>query len=98
MSRDEFEAMVEEEMIQEELIEENVENDKEEEEEAIDEPEQSKVSPKEALEALEKVRSYCQERKFDDLVHHSLRRVENQCIIESGQEKSVQKSITDFFM
>ena len=71
----------------------------EEEEEANDDEEdvnEVKVSPRECLEALTKVRAFSQGRNFNFFVHDGLTAIQNQCLIEA-REKQVQKKITSFF-
>ena len=55
-----------------------------------------KIDAKECLQALMKVRTYCQQRNFSMNVHESLKAIEKGCVTESVSQK-VQKNITDFF-
>ncbi len=76
------------------LEEPTQESEEEEEEEEV--PEVMKVSSKECLLAIKKVRSFCQLRNFSASVHHSLKTVENEWVIEATAGKA-QKRITDYF-
>ena len=55
------------------------------------------ITPKECLEALEKVWAYCQLYDFQNSVHYSLRIIENDCVKATYHESNIQKHITDFF-
>ena len=55
------------------------------------------ITPKECLEALEKVRAYCQLHDFQNSVHYSLRMIENDCVKATYHQSNIQKHITDFF-
>ena len=93
MDRDTFEALVEQD------VEYGQISDQEEEEEANDDEEdvnEVKVSPRECLEALTKVRAFSQGWNFNSFVHDCLTAIQNQCLIEA-REKQVQKKITSFF-
>ena len=54
-------------------------------------------TPKECLEALEKVRAYCQLHDFQNSVHYSLWMIENDCVKATYHQSNIQKHITDFF-
>ena len=102
MGGEEFEAIVEQDIIcgkePEEEYEEEMEHVEEEEEEEEEEDETAeKVSPKECLHALKIVRSYCQSRQFNNTVHKSFGKIENQCVFKVAESGKVQKWITDFF-
>ena len=55
------------------------------------------ITPKECLEALEKVRAYCQLHDFQNSVHYSLRMSENDCVKTTYHQSNIQKHIIDFF-
>ena len=95
MYRDIFEALVEQDVEYGQISDQ----EEEEEEEANDDEEdvnEVKVSPRECLEALTKVRAFSQGRNFNFFVHDGLTAIQNQCLIEA-REKQVQKKITSFF-
>ena len=55
------------------------------------------ITPKKCIEALEKVRAYCQLHDFQNLVHYSLRMIENDCVQATYHQSNIQKHIIDFF-
>ena len=62
-----------------------------------DEEKPEKNTPKECLEALEKVRVYCQLHDFQNSVHNSLRMIVNDCVKATYHQSNIQKHFTDFF-
>ena len=98
MDRDTFEALVEQDVEYGQISdqEEDEEEEEEEEEEANDDDvNEVKVSPRECLEALTKVRASSQGRNFNFFVYDGLTAIQNQCLIEA-REKQVPK-INSFF-
>ena len=98
MDREEFEALIEQDVddvkAEEDVEEENmVEAGQETEHET-----EQKISYKECLESVAKVRNYCQERegRVESIVYDSLTYVQNMCLVEA-REKKKQRRITDFF-
>ena len=74
----------------------DVKDDDNYDEEGGNQPEKN-ITPKECLEALEKVRAYCQLHDFQNSVHYSLRMIENDCVKATYHHSNIQKHITDFF-
>ena len=74
----------------------DVKHDHNYDEEGGNQPEKN-ITPKERLEALEKVRAYCQLHDFQNSVHYSLRMIENDCVKATYHQSNIQKHITDFF-
>ena len=100
MNRESFEAILEEEMEIGQMLEEELDLSMEDvedgEEEAENVEEDPKVTPKECLEALAKVRSFCQVRNFSQTLYDGLKGIENECVKEMSLGK-VQRSITSYF-
>lgn len=100
MTPDEFKDLVNQDMA---VGREEAEENEGRAEDSEDEQQESqpdilvKISPQEYLEALTKVRWYCQQGDFNENIHESLKRIEKECLLESNRAKTVQKYITDFF-
>ena len=74
----------------------DIEDDDNYDEEGDNQPEKN-ITPKECLEALEKVRAYCQLHDFQNSVNYSLRMIENVCVKATYHQSKIQKNITNFF-
>ena len=55
------------------------------------------ITPKQCLEAFEKVQAYCQLHDCQNSVHYSLRMIENDCVKATYHQLNMQKDITNFF-
>ena len=75
---------------------EELEEEDEEQDEADQDVQENKIDAQECLEALAKVRFYCQQQNFNIEVHQSLSKIQNKCLMEARESKK-QKRITDFF-
>jgi len=97
MARDDFEALVQQDVEDGQIDEEDELEEEEEEQDEVDQGvKEDKVDAQECLEALAKVRSYCQQQNFDIEIHHGLNKIQNKCLMEVMERKK-QKRITDFF-
>ena len=70
----------------------NFEDDDNYDEEGDNKPEKN-ITPKECLEAFEKVRAYCQLHDFQNSVHYSRRMIENDCVKATYHQSNIQKHI-----
>ncbi len=95
MNRGEFEELVNQDVKDGQIDDEDEIGDEEDEEDEADEADE-KVTARECLAAVAKVRSFCQQRKFNPIVHDALSLIQNACFLEA-RESQVQQKITDFF-
>jgi hypothetical protein len=98
MERNEFEDLVDQDFLTgKDLQDEDVKSDDDQDEEEVESSPLERVSPKECLEALAKVRSFCQAKELGASVHNSLKKIETECLLDAIDQHSVQKRITEFF-